>query len=292
MSGCARENSTAGTAPTAEPLCAFDAWTAVRRTTFPQITLSTMFADDSFGVAADIGGGINYTEDGGATWTYADKAGFSRVALDMAGRDMIWHIGYGGALRRSTDRARTWEYLSSLPYGGHVEYVSFDDAQTGWVVTTELNSFFVTRDGGKTWITRPLPDGMAFPAAIHLRTPTAGYLLDITGNLFASTDGGETWAKRSIGLAAGWTIPTLNHSAAMRFLDDRRGILALSVIGDGTGRVYGLRTLDGGTTWTEEAIAVPMGMFHLTRDGMYLTHVELTNQANITLLCSSGKPPT
>jgi photosystem II stability/assembly factor-like uncharacterized protein len=274
--------------PSASALCSSDDWSIVRAMDFGQSTLSVMFGDESFGVATDLGGGIHYTEDGGSTWTYAATAGRSRVALEISeGDERIWHIGFGGAVGRSTDRAHTWEPVSFLPYNGHVEYVSFANADAGWVATTELPTFFVTADGAKTWTAHPLPEGMGKPAALHLRTPRDGYLLDRAGNLFQTADGGATWEERSLGLEQGFTIPTLNHSAAMRFTDDRHGLIALNLLGGGSGRVLVLRTKDGGATWSEEPLPVGMGMFHLTRNGVYLTHVDLMNHAKIILLCSA-----
>ncbi len=275
--------------PSASPaLCAADAWTIVRTVDFGQSTLSVMFGDESFGVATDLGGGIHYTEDGGATWTYAATAGRSRVALEISeGDERIWHIGFGGAVGRSVDRAHTWEQVGFIPSGGHVEYVSFADAFTGWAVSTEQRTFFATADGAKTWSALPLPETMGAPAALHLRTPQAGYLLDTAGNLFVTADGGRQWEQHSLGLEKGFAIPTPNHSAAMRFTDDRHGLIVLNLIGGGGGRVLVLRTMDGGTTWTGEPLPVGMGMFHLSRNGVYLTHVDLVDHAKISLICSA-----
>jgi photosystem II stability/assembly factor-like uncharacterized protein len=254
---------------------------------FGQSSLAVMFADESFGVATDLGGGIYYTEDGGDSWRYSEKAGASRVGLEVADRNSIWHIGVGGAVRHSVDGAHAWQFVSSLPYGRHVEYLSFADDGNGWMVTTELRTFYITADGAKTWRAEELPGAMGAPAALHLRTPRDGYLLDAAGNLFITADGGDSWRMQSIGLADGITLPTLNHSAAMRFVDGRRGLIVLSVIDGDSGRVFALRTEDGGATWAEESLPVTMGMFHLSRNGEYLTHVDLVDQGKITLLCSS-----
>jgi hypothetical protein len=35
-----------------------------------------------------------------------------------------------------------------------------------------------------------------------------------------------------------------------------------------------------------------MGMFHLTRDGVLLTHVDLYDQGKITLVCSARARPS
>jgi hypothetical protein len=268
--------------------CPSKAWTILKAMNFDQPTISVMFLNGSLGISTDLAGGIYYTEDSGASWTYATKSGLSRVALEMNG-GMIWHVGFGGSVTRSSDDGHTWQVLSSLPHGGHIEYMSFADEMTGWTVTTELREFFVTRDGARTWTRLPFPEGMGRPAAIHLRTPLDGFLLDTAGNLYVTKDGGVTWEARSLHLPEGSVIPVLNHSAAMRFVDEEHGFVALNLLAGGAGRVLGLRTGNGGDTWSEESLPVPMGMFHLTRDEGYLTHVDLIDQGKITLLCSNKK---
>ena len=157
---------------------------------------------------------------------------------------------------------------------------------------TELRAFFATADGGKSWRAIPFPEEMEAPAGLHLRTPREGYILDRAGNLYVSADGGDSWEVRSLGLAAEDTIPTLNHSAALRFRDALHGVVVLTTLGGGTGRTRALRTSDGGITWSEESLPVPMGMFHLTRDGVLLTHVDLYDQGKITLVCSARALPS
>jgi glyoxylase-like metal-dependent hydrolase (beta-lactamase superfamily II) len=131
---------------------------------------------------------------------------------------------------------------------------------------------------------------MGTVAALHLRTKKDAYFLDIAGNLFITTDGGQTWDIQSVGLEDGWQIPELNHSAAMRFTDADHGLIALNIIGEGNGKTFVLRTEDGGQTWLKENLPVQMGMFHLTRDGYYLTHVDLLNHGKFTLLRSTRIP--
>ncbi len=270
--------------------CSSPEWAVLRETHFGQSTLSVMFGDANFGVAADLAGRIYYTEDGGTTWTATIKAGASRAAIEVSEQNRrIWYIGVGGDIELSTDRGRTWTSVGPFAWNRHVEYVSFADERNGWGMTSENPILYATADGGRQWTTIPLPPGMGFPAALHLRTPRSGYLLDTAGNLYISHDGGESWIVRPIGLADGETIPTLNHSAALRFTDANHGLIAVTTIGGGTGKVRALRTADGGATWTAEPLPLTMGMFHLSRDGVYLTHVDLNDQGKITLLCSARR---
>ena len=268
--------------------CPSDEWTVIGNMHFGQSALSVMFGDAVTGIAADLAGKIYYTGDGGATWTGTIKAGASRAALEiLEGNRKMWYIGVGGDLLQSFDHGKTWESVGPFPWTRHVEYISFADELNGWGMTTEQRDFYATADGGKTWATAPLPEGMGAPAALHLRTPRDAYMLDTTGHLFVSADGGANWQSFSIGLGTDEKIPTLNHSAAVRFSDARHGVIAVMTIGGGTGRTRALRTSDGGNTWVEEPLPVPLGMFHLSRDGVYLTHMDLYDNGKITLLCSA-----
>ena len=277
----------AACSPQASAPCTSDNWEIIGQVDFGQPTISVMFRDPSFGIATDLGSGIHYTEDGGTTWEFSTDAGFSRVALDMDA-NTLWHVGYGGALLRSTDGAHTWEHISQLPHSAHIEYISFSDLMNGWFVSTEVRKLFVTSDGGKTWNALPLPDDMGRVASIQQRTTTEGYLLDTAGKLFITHDGGSDWTNRSLPSVEGLAIPDQNHSVALRFMDERDGLVALNRVGGGTSRVYVLRTTDGGSTWTEELLPVSIGMFFLTRDGTLLTHVDLLDHSKFTLLCAPG----
>jgi len=259
-------------------------WVVISEMDFGQPSISTMFRDQNFGITTDLGGGIYITENGGQTWDFRQDAALSRVALEIVEENRIWHIGWHGPVIHSTDSGYTWETMTSVPHNGHTEYVSFIDDHTGWAATSELQVYWVTDDGAQSWINYSLPEGMGTVAALHLRTESDAYFLDLTGNLFVTTDRGQTWKVHSIGLGDGWQIPELNHSAAMRFTDADHGLIALNVIGEGRGRTFALRTTDGGETWVKETLPVEMGMFHLTRDGYYLTHVDLLNHGKFTLL--------
>jgi hypothetical protein len=268
--------------------CPSEDWTVIGNMHFGQSALSIMFGDAVSGIAGDLSGKIYYTGDGGTTWTGTAEAGASRAALEiLEGNRKLWYIGVGGDLLESTDLGHTWKSAGPFPWTGHVEYISFSDELTGWGMTTEWREFYATADGGKSWIAIPLPEGMDRPAALHLRTARDGYILDTAGNLFVTADSGKTWTVHSLGLAAGETIPALNHSAAVRFSDALRGVAAVSIIGGGAGLTRALRTSDGGVTWQAEPLPAPIGMFHLSRDGVFLTHMDLYDNGKITLLCSA-----
>ncbi len=152
--------------------------------------------------------------------------------------------------------------------------LAFADARTGWLGFGD--KFEMTTDGGASWKELALPKGASKVAAISLRTPTNGYLLDAAGVLYATQDGGKTWASQSLGLSnpsiLGFSSgPFVNETpqAAVRFTDSTHGLVVLGLTGKTS--LIALRTADGGKTWKEESLSAELGKPYLSRDGKYLT---------------------
>jgi len=173
----------------------------------------------------------------------------------------------------STDGGKTWKAIAEKA-GGMGCLLAFADANTGWLGFGA--KFEMTRDGGATWQELTLPQGVSKVAAISLRTPTDGYLVDADGVLYVTQDGGKTWSSRSLGLdnpgimgfASGAFINE-TPQAAVRFFDADHGLVVLGL--SGKANLVAFRTADGGKTWAEESLPAELGKPYLTRDGKYLT---------------------
>lgn len=173
----------------------------------------------------------------------------------------------------STDGGKTWKAVEGKA-GGMGCIMSFADAKTGWLGFGA--KFEMTSDGGQTWKALALPKDVSKVAAISLRTPTEGYLLDDAGVLHVTRDAGKTWASQSLGIAKPAILgfgsgPFINEipQAAVRFFDAKRGVVVLGLSGKDS--MIALRTADGGKTWKEEALPALLGTPYLMRDGKYLT---------------------
>jgi photosystem II stability/assembly factor-like uncharacterized protein len=247
-------------------------------------TIAAEFLDDTFGIIADDHGAIYTTADGGQTWVKATDAAGSRVGLDVVDERVAWHIGAGGPVLSSTDGGGSWQAVSPLPYSGHVEFISFLDAQIGWAASAEVNQVWATDNGGQTWTELALPEGTGDIAAIALRTARDGYLLDRMGVLYITGDGGQSWLPRPLGLDEESAIPVLTHTAVVRFVDADHGLIVLGLTTGTSSTVVALRTADGGQTWEQEPVPVQMGTFCLTHDGTLLTVADLMDSAELTLL--------
>jgi photosystem II stability/assembly factor-like uncharacterized protein len=174
----------------------------------------------------------------------------------------------------SRDGGKTWNKIPDKA-GGFGCLVAFADAKTGWLGFGD--KFQMTTDGGKTWKELALPKGVNKVAAVSLRTPTDGYLVDADGVLHITQDGGKTWSSRSLGLNNPSIMGFVSEGfvneipqAAVRFTDKNHGLVVLGL----TGRtaMIALRTANGGKTWKEESLPAKLfGAAYISRDGKFVT---------------------
>ena len=261
-------------------------WGVVLQVNVPYPTIAAEFLDEAFGVIVDDASTLYVTTDGGQTWPRAaNNLAQSRAGLDVVNGRVIWLVGAGGRVWTSTDAGQNWRAAARLPYGGHVEFISFLDEHTGWVASAESRQLWATGDGGRTWEEIALPQPAGGLVAIALRTANAGYLLDNRGVLFSTRDGGQTWSSQALGVDhESLSIPVLTPCAAVRFSDEHCGTVILGLAGDGKSEVWAMRTTDGGQSWNHENVPVPIGQFYLTHDGTLLTVADLTDSGKITVL--------
>jgi photosystem II stability/assembly factor-like uncharacterized protein len=192
--------------------------------------------------------------------------------LDIVDVQTIWQCGLKN-VSVSTDGGKTWKAIAEKA-GGMGCILAFADARTGWLGSGA--KFQMTADGGATWQDLALPKDVSKVAAISLRTPKDGYLVDGNGVLHITQDGGKTWSSRSLGLSAPGILgfgsgPFINETpqAAVRFSDANHGLVVLGLAGKTS--FVALRTADGGKTWKEESLPAELGTPYLSRDGKFLT---------------------
>jgi len=260
-------------------------WEIVLQVNVPYPTIAAEFLDEAFGVIVDDASALHITTDGGQTWTRAaNNLAQSRAGLDVVNESVIWLAGAGGRVWTSIDAGQNWRAVARLPYGGHVEFISFLDERTGWAASAESRQLWATGDGGRTWKEIALPQQAGGLVAIVLRTAHAGYLLDNRGTLFTTQDGGQTWSSQTMGLDESLSIPVLTPCAVVRFSDEHCGTVIMGLAGDGESEVWAMRTTNGGQSWDQGNVPVSIGQFYLTHDGTLLTVADLVDSGKITVL--------
>ena len=193
--------------------------------------------------------------------------------MDIVDVQTIWQCGMKN-VSVSTDGGKTWKAIAEKA-GGMGCILSFANAKTGLFGFGA--KFQMTTDGGATWNELALPKEVSRVAAISLRTPKDGYLVDKEGILYITQDAGKTWSSKSLGLNApeikgfvsGGFVNEIPQ-AAVRFTDDNHGLVVLG-LSSKTGMIA-LRTADGGKTWKEESLPVEFqGAPYISHDGKFLT---------------------
>jgi photosystem II stability/assembly factor-like uncharacterized protein len=191
------------------------------------------------------------TDDGGKSWRLAlsimnpETDGQPGNACFL-NRDDGWVATSKGRVYRTGDGGKNWQVIS-LAENLNVTDVVFVNQQTGWVAGFEelppYTKLFHTKDGGKTWLSLPRPQGNGVIASINFVDEREGWIAGrlwmgdpqtSVGALFHTIDGGETWRRIQLQPIE----PFFGH---VHFIDSQHGWLA------GRDNLY--RSDDGGGTW-------------------------------------------
>ena len=201
----------------------------------------------------------------------------------FAGADIV-AVGERGTILRSSDNARSWNYVAPVT-SATLTGVSFaDDGQHGWAVGHDA-LILATMDGGRTWAKQWQSENLqdSFLNALALDAQHA-FAIGAYGLFLATADGGKTWARkkildddyhlnrltrgpsgtlylagehgtllRSTDNGAKWTRLTTPYNGSFYGLLplDRRTLLAHGL----SGRVF--RSIDDGAMWAQIATPEP-----------------------------------
>jgi photosystem II stability/assembly factor-like uncharacterized protein len=254
-------------------------WKVVFRTAMIQHSVNIAgFLNETFGITAGYAGEVHYTVDSAKNWSKADNVSACRYGMDIVDENLAWTIGNQGNVRVSKDGAKTWQAVTDVTIGLS-QFISFVDEKTGWA--GNLRKLVTTGDGGKTWTEVVLPDAFTGIAAIHLRTPEEGYVVDKSGMLFITQDGGKEWAAKPLGEEKTINAPENLPGGAVRFMDSDHGVVIIN-LEDGSGALIAFWTANGGNTWTRETLPEKTGVLFLSHDARFLT--VFTKDFSIVLL--------
>jgi photosystem II stability/assembly factor-like uncharacterized protein len=183
-----------------------------------------------------------------------------------------WAVG-GSYILRTMDGGLTW--LDATPAelaqtGVNVTGRYFLNAETAWVIIlgidTAQGTLYRTTDGGQTWASAAVPFG---GGEMKFLDGQRGYILTSLGvaagsqavSIYQTADGGATWTRVYTNApgdpAAADTLPFAGQKSGLTFLNDTHGWVGGNV--PMPSNVYLYATQDGGATWTQQSLALPLG---------------------------------
>lgn len=207
--------------------------------------------------------GVLRSTDGGRTWSSGEfplRGNLSDRALLAVAEDGTVFAALGGAMERSDDSGRTWQYLNGLPPGFKITSlaVSPDYVNDGIILAAGRGldgvSVILSDNRGQTWnivfdaskvegaMGMTEIDVLAFSP--DFATSQAVFAWLDYGGLLVSTDGGRSWHLRSENMKS--------YSAqALTFSPDGKQLYLAVLYG------YVLVSPDQGVSWSDLSGSVP-----------------------------------
>jgi len=173
------------------------------------------------------------------------------IACDFS--NVIWVTGGFSAILHSADAGASWESWS-LDEDLYLTSIQFLDQQHG-VVTGEFGTVLLTADSGVTWDrAEDLPDSF-YPQSAYFTSPTAGWVVGLSGIIWKTDDGGQSWQNEPSGINTplygitgfGNTLVTVGDNTTILYY--KIGDASWTPLADtGTSRTYlrGITGLDNG----------------------------------------------
>lgn len=195
-------------------------------------------------------GYLRKSSNGGTSWTVADSgltgSLASAVATDPTDPNRAYAVAFS-RFYRTTDRGRSWTFLSALPAGTFD--LALDPLRPNRYFFGSNTGVYVSQDGGMSWaqsnagLTSLDVRGFAF-ARTSLDTI---YAATSGGGVFKSIDGGGSWTAVSNGLTS-----LLVNSVAVAPTNESILYAGTSRVQAPTGTFEGgvYRSTNGGASWT------------------------------------------
>ena len=206
----------------------------------PQPATDLFFAELDLGFATTRRG-VYRTSNGGQSWSLEATRPGGFESVYFAGSSAGYAVGRGGAAYSTTNGGLSWKATGagiSVP-SLTLTSVRCADALLCAVTTSTGNRLLRTIDGGASWTTVFLPEGIE-ALSTAFTSPLDAVAAGASGALATSADGGGSWSALGAGLS-GTFARLRGGSGFLAFAIGNHGALA--------------RTNDGGRSWT--GIAVP-----------------------------------
>ncbi len=146
---------------------------------------------------------LQYTTDGGWTWTVVPSVIGSVAALDFQGQ-RGWAPYYADIVMRTVNGGQTWSPVT-IPGGTQTWYyttdVEFVDENYGWAVGA-YGSVARSTNGGASWIPQMQPQNESY-SDVSVVSPTEAWMIGYDGSTYRAflkrtTNGGTTWTRTEL----------------------------------------------------------------------------------------------
>jgi photosystem II stability/assembly factor-like uncharacterized protein len=208
--------------------------------------LSDVTFDGSTGYAVGDFGTVLKSTDGGQTWTGLPSGTVSDLSVVQELDPNTVIVGGGCALRESTNGGQTFQAVPINPSdsvcGSDVAAISFQSASTGYVELQSGQVLYTTNAGASVQAKTNVPTGSGRATGLTFVSPTTGFATTSAGTIEQTSDGGNSWTQVSTGSSPLNALIFVNAQTAF-------------AVGDGAL----LQSTNGGTTWSEQPLAVTGG---------------------------------
>jgi photosystem II stability/assembly factor-like uncharacterized protein/uncharacterized protein YceK len=134
-------------------------------------------------------GWIAKTITGGKSWSIVYQGSGTVQQLFALNHSDVWAAlkeeGNTSKLLQSTDGGQHWVAAGTIPFNDFFHFIS---------KTTVLSSNYISKDGGKTWNTLPIPGNIV--GNVYFHDPKNGWAVTQSNNVFyvkRTTNAGNTW---------------------------------------------------------------------------------------------------
>ena len=156
----------------------------------PDLKVNAMLVSGTTLIAATSGGGINFSNDSGKTWTQANT-GTSQIwvsALAASGED-LYAGGYGNTVYHSSDSGRNWTPKGTTT---NRSITAIEAHNNNLLAATYSDALFRSSDSGATWI--PTGPGLGDTVIRSLGHCGADFFAVTSYHgVYRSTDFGASW---------------------------------------------------------------------------------------------------
>ena len=218
---------------------------------------------------------IDYTTDGGVTWTPgATPDGTFVFRLFFSDAQNGWGVGTKENIIRTTDGGLTWQTQrgglnAPQRFNSPLEDIFMFDPLRG-IAVGNTGLVFTTSDGGATWTPRQSGSGYAVHKIVATDHRNAWAAME-NGEILKTTDGGKFWSRQKVYVGSS---PADSTIAGIAFPDTQNGWACIRGRTGTPGIPSILRTTNSGNDWQDVNNAPAHNCYALdTFDGQTIVSV-------------------